>query len=70
MQNGGKMHANELLEAGRRSGVWTKYCGFLDLSLPDFMEIQRRLMMEQVSFLESSQCEISRKFIKIITYAL
>ena len=56
------MKADELLKQGRREEVWTKYCGFLDLDLAGFMDIQKRLLMEQVSFLKSSQCEISRRF--------
>jgi phenylacetate-coenzyme A ligase PaaK-like adenylate-forming protein len=58
------MKADELLQQGKRDEVWTKYCGFLDLDLAQFMEIQRRLMMEQLSFLMESQCEIANKFIK------
>jgi phenylacetate-coenzyme A ligase PaaK-like adenylate-forming protein len=58
------MNANELLKAGRRDEVWTKYCGFLDLDLSGFMEIQRRLLMEQVNFLLGSDCAITRKFIE------
>jgi hypothetical protein len=38
----------ELLRQGRRDDVWRKYCGFLDLSLDEFMEIQERLLMEQL----------------------
>ena len=52
------------MKLGRREEVWTKYCGFLDLDLAGFMDIQRRLMMEKVSFLLESQCEIAAKFIK------
>lgn len=51
--------AAELLRQGRRDEVWRKYCGFLDLSLEGFMEIQERLLMEQVSLL--SRCELGKK---------
>jgi len=48
----------ELLREGRRSEIWQKYCGFIDLSLESFMEIQKRLLMEQINLL--SKCELGR----------
>jgi hypothetical protein len=54
--------ANELLRQGRREEIWEKYCGFLDLSLEEFMEIQRRLLMEQVDLL--ARCELGRKIMR------
>ena len=33
---------------------WRKYCGFLDLSLDEFMEIQRYLLMEQIELVTDS----------------
>ncbi len=53
--------AGELLRQGRRAEVWSKYCGFLDLSLEEFMQIQERLLMEQVDLL--SRCELGRKLL-------
>ena len=50
--------AAELLRQGRRDEVWRKYCGFLDLSLESFMDIQGRLLMEQVNLL--SRCELGK----------
>ena len=47
--------AAELLRQGRREEVWRKYCGFLDLSLGEFMQIQERLLMEQISLLSKSE---------------
>ncbi len=52
--------ANELLRRGRRDEIWTKYCGFLDLSLDEFMAIQERLLREQIGLL--SNCGIGRRF--------
>jgi hypothetical protein len=52
--------AAELLRQGRRDEVWKKYCGFLDLSLQEFMAIQERLLMEQIELL--SRCELGRQF--------
>ncbi|MBF8267685.1 MAG: auxin-responsive promoter [Dehalococcoidia bacterium] len=34
--------------------VWKKYCGFLDLSLRDFMDIQSELLMEQIDLVHAS----------------
>ena len=52
--------AAEMLSQGMREEVWHKYCGFLDLPISKFMEIQERLLMEQVDLL--SRCEIGRNF--------
>jgi len=34
--------------------IWQRYCGFLDLSIEDFMQIQRRLLMEQITLVSES----------------
>jgi len=34
--------------------IWERYCGFLDLSIEDFMQIQRRLLMEQIEMVANS----------------
>ena len=47
-----------MLREGRRSELWERYCGFIDLTLPEFMSIQKRLLMEQILLL--SQCELGR----------
>jgi hypothetical protein len=52
---------NELLRQGRTDEIWQKYCGFLDLSLEDFMLIQKRLLMEQMHLFAA--CELGRKII-------
>ncbi|NOX60651.1 MAG: GH3 auxin-responsive promoter family protein [Chloroflexi bacterium] len=38
----------ELLKQGRRQDVWKQYCGHLDLTVPEFMQIQERLLLEQL----------------------
>lgn len=53
--------STELLRQGRTDELWQRYVGFLDLSLEDFMEIQRRKVLEHVAWL--SQCELGRKII-------
>lgn len=47
--------ALDLLRQGRKSQIWTKYCGFLDLSLDEFMKIQERLLLEQINLLSKSE---------------
>ena len=43
-----------LLQQGRHNEIWTKYLGFLDLSIDEFMEIQDRLLLEQIDLLGKS----------------
>ncbi len=45
----------ELLKQGKKTEVWTKHCGYLDLSIDEFMEIQERLLFEQIEFLKTSK---------------
>ncbi len=54
--------ATKLLKQGRTDQIWTKYCGFLDLELDEFMEIQERLLLEQIDLIHRS--EIGRRFIQ------
>jgi len=53
--------AAELFRQGRVDEIWKKYCGFLDLSIEEFMEIQKRLLMEQIDLL--ADCELGRKLL-------
>jgi hypothetical protein len=41
---------------------WLKYCGFLDLSVPQFMSIQESLLMQQIE--KMSQCRLGRKILR------
>jgi hypothetical protein len=43
-----------LIKQGRKEEIWTKYCGYLDLSIDEFMEIQERLLIEQIDILGKS----------------
>lgn len=47
--------AKVLLKQGRKAEVWSKYCGFLDLSMEEFVAIQERLLLEQIQFLHNSK---------------
>ena len=38
----------ELFKQENYDELWQRCCGFLDLSLDDFMKIQRRLLLEQM----------------------
>lgn len=49
----------ELLREGRRDELWQMCCGFIDLSLEEFMSIQKRLLLEQIELLKS--CQLGRK---------
>ena len=51
--------AVELLRQGRTQEIWRKYCSFIDLTMKEFMDIQRRLLMEQIA--QQSKCELGRK---------
>jgi len=48
----------ELLKQGRYEELWQRCCGFIDLSLADFIKIQRRLLSEQLELLK--RCELGR----------
>jgi len=48
----------ELLRQGKTEEVWQRCCGFIDLSMGDFMKIQKRLFLEQLELLK--KCELGR----------
>ena len=50
----------ELIKQGQKDKVWSKYCGYLDLSLKEYMQIQERLLFEQFELLKD--CTIGKKF--------
>ncbi len=54
--------AGELLREGKRQEFWLECCGFLDLSMEEFMTIQRRLLLEQIGFLNG--CELGNILMK------
>jgi hypothetical protein len=55
-------NAVELLREGRTEELWQKCCGFIDLSMDEFMGIQRRLLEEQMELLK--RCELGRKVMR------
>jgi len=48
----------QLFKEGKYDELWERCCGFIDLSLDDFMNIQRRLLLEQIELLK--RCELGR----------
>ena len=46
---------SELLRDGRTQEIWSRHCGFINLSLDKFMEIQERLLTEQIELLYDSK---------------
>ena len=44
----------EIREEWDTRRLWDRYCGFLDLDMGAFMDIQEQLLMEQVSLLSKS----------------
>jgi hypothetical protein len=51
---------HELLKTGDSVRIWQKYCGFLDLTVEEFMEIQEQLLLHQIDTIYGSP--ITRKF--------
>ena len=45
----------DLLRSGRKQELWQMCCGFLNLSLEQFMAIQKRLLLEQIELLNNSE---------------
>lgn len=45
----------ELLRKGRMDEIWKRHCGFIDLSIEAFMDIQERLLLEQINLLSNSE---------------
>lgn len=42
------MKIDEKIRRNTKPSIWREYCGFLDLSMEQYMQIQDRLMMEQI----------------------
>lgn len=52
----------DLLRQKRHKELWQMCCGFLDLSIDQFMNIQKRLLLEQIELLKVS--ELGRKVMR------
>lgn len=53
-------YTSELIRKGEKEKIWEKYCGFLDLSMKDYMKIQERLLIEQIAILKN--CKLGKHF--------
>lgn len=51
---------DEVFQSGDQQRIWQKYCGFLDLSLTEFTEIQEHLLEEQIELVCDSP--LAKKF--------
>lgn len=56
------MNLEQKLRNKQYDQIWQEYCGFLDLLLPEFMEIQNRLLLEQLELY--AECELGRRIMK------
>ena len=57
------MRFEEKLKNRSSQQIWQEYCGFLDLDLDGYMNIQNRLMAEQVSLWKASK--LGRKIMEV-----
>lgn len=51
-----------MLKRKQQAAVWQEFCGFLDLSLDQYMEIQRRLLLEQLELYRD--CELAERIMR------
>lgn len=56
------MKFEEKLKKKQYDMLWQEYCGFLDLDIDSYMNIQYRLMSEQISLW--SECELGKKMLR------
>jgi len=56
------MNLDQQFKKKQYDQIWQQYCGFLDIKMPQYMEIQNRLMLEQIELY--SNCELGRRIMK------
>ncbi|MGI6094076.1 MAG: GH3 family domain-containing protein [Lachnospiraceae bacterium] len=56
------MRFKEKLKKFSSKEIWDEYCGFLDLSMEEYMDIQYRLLKEQIACY--SRCELGQKIMR------
>ncbi len=56
------MKFEEKLKKKQQDKIWQEYCGFLDLDMNSYMNIQYRLMSEQIAIW--SECELGKLLLK------
>ncbi len=52
------MNMDQMLKNKQYKEIWQRYCGFFDYTIEDYMEIQNRLLMEQIEMY--AKCELGR----------
>lgn len=50
---------SEKLKKRSSKDIWEEYCGFLDLSIDDYMKIQKRLLKEQLE--NMARCDLGKR---------
>ena len=53
------MTLDQKLQKKQYDEIWLEYCSFLNLNIDEYMEIQKRLMLEQIKLY--SQCQLGKK---------
>lgn len=53
-KEGGTVRFEDKLKSLQPDAIWQEYCGFLDLDIDGYMQIQNRLMLEQISIWSNS----------------
>ena len=48
------MRFQEKLRNNSKEAIWDEYCGFLNMSMDDYMKVQNRLVMEQIEIWSKS----------------
>ncbi len=56
------MKFEEKLRKETPEAIWQEYCGFLDLSITDYVKIQNNLLMEQINLL--SGCRLGNQLLR------
>ena len=46
---------DKYFESLSKDEIWERYCGFLNLTIDEFMEIQQELLMDQIDQLATSK---------------
>ncbi|MCR3922494.1 MAG: GH3 auxin-responsive promoter family protein [Firmicutes bacterium] len=52
------INLKELLNEDRKKDAWSRHCGFIDLSLKEFQQVQEHLLLEQIDLL--SNCKLGQ----------
>ena len=55
------MSLGEKLRKQQYDAIWKEYCGFLDLTMQDYMKIQNRLMEEQIQHSDGQEAIRDRR---------